>query len=606
MRRFRPFLQLFSLLAGLYLSAPGLSSPAFAAELVLESPRNLQVFQRKSKSEGTVILKGKLSEPNSGFDSIEIRLTIDAQAGQWQSIPFAGDSSLFNATFDAPAGGWHQLDLRLLHGRDAVSATRIEKFGIGEIFVIAGQSNSANYGEEKLTTKSGRVSVLAENQWQLSSDPQPGATGQNGSFIPPFGDALEQQLNVPIGIIACGIGATSVREWLPKGSPFAIPPTLIHRVVQRPDGTWESDGQAYEMLISRIKSLGPQGFRAVLWHQGESDANQKDATRTLPGKLYREFLQAVIEGTRRDAGWSVPWFVAQATYHVPGDEASPDIRAAQASLWRDTVALEGPDTDLLKGPLRDSNGQGVHFSGAGQREHGARWAEKVGPWVVAQTDAVPSERARIGQLPVQKILFLGNSITLHGPKADIGWEGNWGMAASTIEKDYVHLVTKEIARSSQSTPRIKVRNIADFERGFESYDAQVQLKDELAFQADLIILAIGENVPELTSDQAQQAYLDAYTRLLHQLKGRHRPTVLVRGSFWPNAIKDKAMHAASDDAGVTFIDISQLGTIEVNMARSERKIEHPGVAGHPGDRGMQEIANAILKAVFDHPLAKSQ
>jgi hypothetical protein len=198
---------------------------------------------------------------------------------------------------------------------------------------------------------------------------------------------LVDRFDVPVGFVACGIGASSVREWLPKGETFLNPPTIEARVVKQTDNRWASNGEAYEMLVRRMKEIGPNGFRAVLWHQGESDANQRDASRTLPGNLYRKYLEKVIRDSRRDIGWDIPWFVAQVSYHVPGDESSPDIRDAQASLWRDGIALEGPDSDALKGDLRENEGKGVHFSGKGLVEHSAKWAEKVIPWLETQLKA---------------------------------------------------------------------------------------------------------------------------------------------------------------------------------------------------------------------------
>jgi lysophospholipase L1-like esterase len=122
----------------------------------------------------------------------------------------------------------------------------------------------------------------------------------------------------------------------------------------------------------------------VLWHQGESDANQKDANRTLPGELYQKFLDQVIRDSRREAGWAVPWFVAQVSYHTPDDTGSPEIRAAQKALWKSGVALEGPDSDAMGSEFREHDGKGVHFSGKGLREHGARWAETVSRWLEQQ------------------------------------------------------------------------------------------------------------------------------------------------------------------------------------------------------------------------------
>ena len=86
--------------------------------------------------------------------------------------------------------------------------------------------------QEKQTTKTRRVASFDGKAWRIADDPQPGASGGGGSLVPAFADAVVAKENVPVGILACGIGATSVREWLPKGATFPNPPTLVSRVEQ--------------------------------------------------------------------------------------------------------------------------------------------------------------------------------------------------------------------------------------------------------------------------------------------------------------------------------------------------------------------------------------
>ena len=64
-----------------------------------------------------------------------------------------------------------------------------------------------------------------------------------------------------------------------------------------------------------------------------------------------------------------------------------------------------------------------------------------------------------------KILFVGNSITKHSPKADIGWYNDCGMAASSVEKDYVHLLVKKVM---QYDPNVSygIAQVAQYERTF--------------------------------------------------------------------------------------------------------------------------------------------
>ena len=379
----RPVVVATLLLVGL--AAGSAAEPAGSSTLKLSAPLDYQVHQRATRAEGTIIVAGDLVPAWPDAATLEVRLSGGGPAEAWRKLATLGPGQTsFCSDLKAPAGGWYRLEVRV-KGKDAAETEAVvAHVAVGEVFIIAGQSNSANHGEERQRAKSGFVAAFSGEQWAPADDPQPGASGGGGSFIPPLGDALAARFRVPVGIVAAGVGATSVREWLPRGTRFPNPPTLTSHVRPLPSGEWESDGSLFRRFVERMKQLGPGGFRAVLWHQGESDANQPDPRRTLAGESYRQFMEQLIHDTRHEVGWDFPWFVALASYHTPEDTGSPDIRAAQWALWKSGIANQGPDSDALRGPLRDSGGKGVHFSGPGLREHAARWVEQVATWLEGQ------------------------------------------------------------------------------------------------------------------------------------------------------------------------------------------------------------------------------
>ena len=344
------------------------------------SPRDYQVVQRQTRLKGTITLRVSMKDPGP----LQVRLLGTPLEGklpaEWQTVEVEGDLGVYQASLPAPAGGWYRLELRVASGDHTEI---IEHVGVGEVFVVAGQSNSTNYGSEKQKTATGQVVSFDGQTWRLSEDPQPGTYdhSKNGSFIPAFGDALATRLGVPVAVACTGNGATSVRQWLMKGEPIEVHPTLDAFVKTVAPGKWECSGELYDHFMQRIEALGPHGCRAVLWHQGESDAGQAragyPADRQITGQQYRELLEKIIRASRKQAGYDLPWIVAEATYHTEADPADEEFRAAQKSLWDDHVALEGPDTDALRKEYRN----GVHFNAKGLRAHGQLWADKVAAYL---------------------------------------------------------------------------------------------------------------------------------------------------------------------------------------------------------------------------------
>jgi len=347
----------------------------------------MQIFQRDSKNMADIRIAGMVP-PGTGL--VEAKADLDGKlrgkAVDWTIVAAWKDvkDGKFSGTIRLATGGWYSLRVRFRKSSSDKQVIRelvVSKVGVGDIFVVAGQSNSANHGERLQAPKSGLVVNFMGSKWRPANDPQSGATGNGGSFIPPFGDAIAEKLRMPVGFVTCGFGGTSVREWLPKGATFETPPDLKLNVTKISDKLWASKGTFYDMMIGRMKPLGTNGFRAVLWHQGETDADFLDSKKAMSSELYSKYLEKIISQSRKDTGWEVPWFVAQVSYHTQGQEELAGIRGGQKALWDRRIALEGPDTDALKSEFREKGGKGIHFSDKGLREHGARWAEKVGNWL---------------------------------------------------------------------------------------------------------------------------------------------------------------------------------------------------------------------------------
>lgn len=356
-------------------------------KLNIISPQDYQVFQRQSQTNGKIIIECLLETKARGaltnLEKLEARIfpsTNGNSSDEWQPLPFDNRVRHFRAELRAPAGGWYRVQVRLIAGGTNADEVMTEHVGVGEVFVIAGQSNSANHGEERQRAKNPLVVAFGNGHWQPAADPEPGASGKGGSFMPAFGDAMADRFKVPIGLVAIGEGSTSVREWLPAGDSTAAPPDTGHNTIFIGSNSWISTGELFDRITSTEKQFGTNGFRAVLWHQGESDSHEPP-DRQIPPATYRAYLQRVIEASRAAAGWRVPWFVAQVSYHSPQDPGWPELRAAQKSLATDGIALAGPNTDELGPEFRQNNGKGIHFSGRGEIRHGELWAELVGDWL---------------------------------------------------------------------------------------------------------------------------------------------------------------------------------------------------------------------------------
>jgi hypothetical protein len=202
----------------------------------------------------------------------------------------------------------------------------------------------------------------------------------------------------------------------------------------------------------------------------------------------------------------------------------------------------------------------------------------------------PTFYARLTRRPakvVRKLLVTGNSITSHPPLADSDWNNTCGMAASSLDKDFAHLVHHYITLHQAATgvaPELEVANFPDAEVIDPARHAAVAAR-----KADVVIIEIGDN---LKDDPQTEATLGIpYEQLIRTIKQANPGVIVVCTSTWGSSQKkDPLMQAAAARAGAVWVRID---TFIGDPANRALQFKHAGVAWHPGDQGMQKIADAI-------------
>ncbi|WP_293871017.1 sialate O-acetylesterase [Spirosoma sp.] len=325
------------------------------AQLTITSPVTRMVFQRNLANNAAVTVTGVAP---SNATLVEARfIPLAANQGtstNWSSLSFLSGTSSFRGQVTVN-GGWYRLAVRAKNGPIVIAETQVDRIGIGEVFVVAGQSNVFGGLQRVTSSVEDRVSCVDFRQDSISEQllPLQFSKVSYGSSIGPsqpphlwstLGDKLVQRLNVPVLFLGAALGGSSSSEWQ-QGAVGNMGTTTNSSVYRRL-------GEALLHYVSRT------GARAVLWHQGETDTYYNVTSQT-----YYNNINAVIQKSRQQVGSQpLAWMISRVSFNNYLTNAG--IIAAQNQLITNiSNTFPGPASDSIIGTANRPDG--IHMKGPG-------------------------------------------------------------------------------------------------------------------------------------------------------------------------------------------------------------------------------------------------
>lgn len=225
---------------------------------------------------------------------------------------------------------------------------------------------------------------------------------------------------------------------------------------------------------------------------------------------------------------------------------------------------------------------------------GATTAERYQENVVPAVNQVRRAAETFGANPARatrRIAFVGNSITRHAPKPAIGWTNDCGMAASSIDRDYVHVCAAELERDLPGGA-YRLMNVAGaLERTFMNpeWTPERNFKGLRNFRPDIVVFFFGANVPktyDADPSTAARSFGTAVESLARYLDTGHTRFFISEG-FYVRPVLDAEKKMAAERLGATFVAMDDI---------RQRDDAH-GRFNHPSDAGMRLIAERFASVI---------
>jgi hypothetical protein len=316
----------------------------------------------------------------------------------------------------------------------------------------------------------------------------------------------------------------------------------------------------------------------------------------------------------------------------------------QITTWVSVIAVVGACVALTAIISKPVSANGTNGRNGIDGKDGDAFYETIQTFTQA-TPAVLGRRNGYGQgvlqrQQVDKVVVLGNSITMHSPASY--WEVNdyREMSASRPDTGWVTLLRNYLNEFADIT--VYKTNLASWETESNGsrlldnslnnpacevietgadYANMTTLANVLNEDVDCIIVQVYENVGGISTRTASRTLANDYLNLYKDLNEIAPNAQIIQSTgFWANTLKTQALYAAMFGASKVGIDIEpmyMIGTLfndQHNFVNTLNAVTgdpvydiednqittiSSTVAGHPNDKGFRLMAEHAISAMFN-------